>query len=75
DFVVRSTHSIEHQKCKYCVGRALTKGLWIKIFVKALPNAIAEPLGNISCTFTLFSRTFCETSHFLVALFAKLHTF
>ena len=21
DFVVRSTHSIEHQKCKYCVGR------------------------------------------------------
>jgi len=22
DFVVRSTRSIEHQKCKYCVGRA-----------------------------------------------------
>ncbi len=21
DFFVRSTHSIEHQKCKYCVGR------------------------------------------------------
>ena len=20
DFVVRRTHSIEHQKCKYCVG-------------------------------------------------------
>ena len=23
DFVVRSTHSIERQKCKYCVGRRL----------------------------------------------------
>ena len=37
-----------------------TKGMWRKVFVKALPNAIVEPLGNISCTF---------------ALFVKLHTF
>jgi len=29
DFVVRSTHSIEHQKCKYCVGR---QGVRIRSF-------------------------------------------
>ena len=25
DFFVRSTHSIEHQKCKYCVGRSAVR--------------------------------------------------
>ena len=29
DFLVRSAHSIEHQKCKYCVGR---QGVRIRSF-------------------------------------------
>ena len=47
DFFVRSTHSIEHQKCKYCVGR---QGVRIRSF------ELGFILG-FACDFELFS---CE---------------
>ena len=59
DFVVRSAHSIEHQKCKYCVGR---QGVRIRssCLGKRQSRTVNFELGIIlgfACDFELFS---CE---------------
>ena len=43
DFLVRSIHSIEHQKCKYCLGK--TSILWLNPLYDERAQTVASSLA------------------------------
>ena len=49
DFFMRSTHSIEHQKCKYCVGLQGVRSLFGMYHTTKLLHIALEGFA-VSCT-------------------------